>query len=80
MSFTALCPRIKMAEPSEVLHIRNVGPEITEHDLLQLAQAFGVPQKIVMLRTKNQALLQMQDTAFAISMMQYYSTVQPSVQ
>jgi polypyrimidine tract-binding protein 2 len=40
---------LKMAEPSKVLHIRNVGPEITEHDLLQLAQAFGVPQKIVML-------------------------------
>jgi hypothetical protein len=34
MLVTALCPMIKMAE----------GPEIRE-----LAQAFGVPQKIVML-------------------------------
>ncbi|CAK9861219.1 unnamed protein product [Sphagnum jensenii] len=68
-----------MTEPSKVLHIRNVGPEVTEHDLLQLAQAFGVPQKVVMLRAKNQALLQMQDVASAISVMQYYTTVQPSV-
>ncbi|KAH9548974.1 hypothetical protein CY35_11G116100 [Sphagnum magellanicum] len=68
-----------MTEPSKVLHIRNVGPEVTEHDLLQLAQAFGVPQKVVMLRAKNQALLQMQDVASAINVMQYYSTVQPSV-
>jgi polypyrimidine tract-binding protein 2 len=46
-----------MTEPSKVLHIRNVGPEVTEHDLLQLAQAFGVPQKVVMLRAKNQVCL-----------------------
>ncbi|BBM99468.1 hypothetical protein MPTK1_1g21460 [Marchantia polymorpha subsp. ruderalis] len=68
-----------MTEPSKVLHVRNVGPEITEHDLLQLAQSFGVVQKVVMLRAKNQALLQMQDIPSAISVMQYYSTVQPSV-
>jgi hypothetical protein len=45
---------IKMTEPSKVLHIRNVGPEISEHDLRQLAQSFGNAQKIVMLRAKNQ--------------------------
>ncbi|KAG0587685.1 hypothetical protein KC19_2G183400 [Ceratodon purpureus] len=70
---------VKMTEPSKVLHIRNVGPEIAEHDLLQLAQSFGVVQKVVMLRAKNQALLQMQDIPSAISVMQYYTTVQPSV-
>jgi hypothetical protein len=70
---------IKMTEPSKVLHIRNVGPEISEHDLRQLAQSFGNAQKIVMLRAKNQALLQMQDVPSAINVMQYYSTVQPSV-
>ncbi|CAM6037604.1 unnamed protein product [Sphagnum compactum] len=68
-----------MTEPSKVLHIRNVGPEISEHDLRQLAQSFGNAQKIVMLRAKNQALLQMQDVPSAINVMQYYSTVQPSV-
>ncbi|CAM6103065.1 unnamed protein product [Calypogeia fissa] len=68
-----------MTEPSKVLHFRNVGPEITEHDLLQLSQSFGVVQKVVMLRAKNQALLQMQDVPSAINVMQYYSTIQPSV-
>ncbi|XP_024395158.1 polypyrimidine tract-binding protein homolog 3 isoform X2 [Physcomitrium patens] len=68
-----------MTEPSKVLHIRNVGPEVAESDLLQLAQSFGVVQKVVMLRAKNQALLQMQDVPSAINVMQYYTTVQPSV-
>jgi hypothetical protein len=52
---------------------------ILQHDLRQLAQSFGNAQKIVMLRAKNQALLQMQDVPSAINVMQYYSTVQPSV-
>ncbi|KAJ8447041.1 hypothetical protein Cgig2_033610 [Carnegiea gigantea] len=43
-----------MAEPSKVIHVRNVGHEITENDLLQLVQPFGSVTKLVMLRTKNQ--------------------------
>ncbi|RRT70304.1 hypothetical protein B296_00031260 [Ensete ventricosum] len=52
-----------MAEPSKVIHIRNVGQEISEvafsscilqNDLLQLVQPFGVVTKLVMLRAKNQ--------------------------
>jgi polypyrimidine tract-binding protein 2 len=68
-----------MAEPSKVIHIRNVGHEIAEADLLQLLQPFGNVSKIVMLRAKNQALLQMQDLHNSVSALQYYSTVQPSV-
>lgn len=68
-----------MAEPSKVIHIRNVGHEITEADLLQLLQPFGAISKIVMLRGKNQALLQMQDIHSSVSALQYYSGVQPSV-
>ncbi|XP_052155203.1 polypyrimidine tract-binding protein homolog 3 isoform X1 [Oryza glaberrima] len=68
-----------MAEPSKVIHIRNVGHEIGEADLLQLLQPFGNVSKIVMLRAKNQALLQMQDLHNSVSALQYYSTVQPSV-
>ncbi|AQK86333.1 Polypyrimidine tract-binding protein homolog 3 [Zea mays] len=44
----------RMSEPSKVIHIRNVGHEIAESDLLQLLQPFGVVSKIVMLRAKNQ--------------------------
>uniref|UniRef100_A0A0E0L307 RRM domain-containing protein n=1 Tax=Oryza punctata TaxID=4537 RepID=A0A0E0L307_ORYPU len=60
-----------MAEPSKVIHIRNVGHEIAEADLLQLLQPFGNVSKI--------ALLQMQDLHNSVSALQYYSTVQPSV-
>ncbi|KAJ0025245.1 hypothetical protein Pint_07900 [Pistacia integerrima] len=68
-----------MAEPSKVIHVRNVGHEISENDLLQLFQPFGVITKLVMLRAKNQALLQMQDVPSAIAALQYYANVQPSI-
>ncbi|XP_031287781.1 polypyrimidine tract-binding protein homolog 3 isoform X2 [Pistacia vera] len=68
-----------MAEPSKVVHVRNVGHEISENDLLQLFQPFGVITKLVMLRAKNQALLQMQDVPSAIAALQYYANVQPSI-
>ncbi|KAJ9545992.1 hypothetical protein OSB04_025699 [Centaurea solstitialis] len=48
-------------------------------DLLQLFQPFGVINKLVMLRAKNQALLQMQDVPSAVSAMQFYANVQPSI-
>ncbi|KAK9110522.1 hypothetical protein Sjap_018582 [Stephania japonica] len=68
-----------MTEPSKVIHIRNVGHEISENDLLQLLQPFGVVTKLVMLRAKNQALLQMHDMASAVNALQYYANIQPSV-
>ncbi|XP_045809234.1 polypyrimidine tract-binding protein homolog 3 [Trifolium pratense] len=68
-----------MTEPSKVIHVRNVGHEISENDLLQLFQGFGVITKLVMLRAKNQALIQMQDVPSAVSALQYYATTQPSI-
>ncbi|KAM0917239.1 hypothetical protein ACQ4PT_009664 [Festuca glaucescens] len=68
-----------MAEPSRVIHIRNVGHEISESDLLQVVQPFGTVAKLVMLRAKNQALVQMEDLASSVSAIQYYTTIQPSV-
>ncbi|KAF1860866.1 hypothetical protein Lal_00000280 [Lupinus albus] len=68
-----------MAEPSKVIHVRNVGQEISENDLLQLFQSFGVITKLVMLRAKNQALIQMQDVATAVSALQFYENVQPNI-
>ncbi|KAG8633330.1 hypothetical protein MANES_18G093400v8 [Manihot esculenta] len=69
----------KMAELSKVIHVRNVGHEISENDLLQLFQPFGIITKLVMLRAKNQALLQMQDVASAMNALQFYSNVQPTI-
>ncbi|KAB1201079.1 hypothetical protein CJ030_MR0G005135 [Morella rubra] len=68
-----------MTEPSKVIHVRNVGHEISENDLLQLFQPFGVINKLVMLRAKNQALIQMQDVPSAVSALQFYANVQPSI-
>ncbi|XP_056849119.1 polypyrimidine tract-binding protein homolog 3 isoform X1 [Raphanus sativus] len=68
-----------MAESSKVIHVRNVGHEISENDLLQLFQPFGVITKLVMLRAKNQALLQMQDVSSAITALQFFTTVQPTI-
>ncbi|AQK86332.1 Polypyrimidine tract-binding protein homolog 3 [Zea mays] len=65
----------RMSEPSKVIHIRNVGHEIAESDLLQLLQPFGVVSKIVMLRAKNQ----MEDIHASVSALQYYTSVQPSI-
>ncbi|KAJ6920273.1 polypyrimidine tract-binding protein [Populus alba x Populus x berolinensis] len=73
------CTGSKMTEPSKVIHVRNVGHEISENDLLQLFQPFGVITKLVMLRAKNQALLQMQDVPSAINALQYYTDVQPTI-
>ncbi|KAK6931838.1 RNA recognition motif domain [Dillenia turbinata] len=68
-----------MDQPSKVIHVRNVGHEISENDLLQPFQPFGVITKLVMLRAKHQALLQMQDIASAINASQFYANVQPSI-
>ncbi|KAK2659061.1 hypothetical protein Ddye_005594 [Dipteronia dyeriana] len=78
-SFTVLQGGFKMTDPSKVIHVRNVGHEISENDLLQLFQPFGVITKLVMLRAKNQALLQMQDVPSAISALQFYTNVQPTI-
>ncbi|KAK3021231.1 hypothetical protein RJ639_045132, partial [Escallonia herrerae] len=71
----------EMAESSKVIHVRNVAHEISEdmNDLLQLFQPFGVITKLVMLRAKNQALLQMQDVPSAVNALQFYTNVQPSI-
>nr|XP_043616850.1 polypyrimidine tract-binding protein homolog 3 isoform X2 [Erigeron canadensis] len=66
-------------QPSKVIHVRNVGHEVSEPDLLQLFQPFGVINKLVMLRAKNQALLQMQDVPSAVSAMQFYANKQPTI-
>ncbi|GAB2275289.1 hypothetical protein Dimus_010049 [Dionaea muscipula] len=68
-----------MTESSKVIHVRNVGHEISENDLLQIFQPFGVISKLVMLRGKNQALVQMQDVASAINVVQFYANVQPNI-
>ncbi|MQL89809.1 hypothetical protein Taro_022396 [Colocasia esculenta] len=68
-----------MSEPSKVIHVRSVGHEITENDLLQLVQPFGAVTKVLMLRAKNQALIQMHDVASATTALQYFTNLQPNI-
>lgn len=68
-----------MAEPCKVLHFRNVVAEISEEDLKQLVRPFGKTVRLVMLRAKNQALVQMQDLASARSVVEFYDNTQANM-
>eukprot|EP01111_Echinosteliopsis_oligospora_P001310 TRINITY_DN1198_c1_g1_i1.p1 TRINITY_DN1198_c1_g1~~TRINITY_DN1198_c1_g1_i1.p1 ORF type:complete len:539 (+),score=153.51 TRINITY_DN1198_c1_g1_i1:225-1841(+) len=65
--------------PSRVIHFRNVGPDINQHDILVLANSFGPVEQVLMLKGKNQALVQYQTTQGAIGFMQYYAGVQAHI-
>lgn len=59
--------------------MRNVGPEVTQTDLLQICQPFGVVSQLILLRSKNQALLQFHDLANAVAFMEYHHNQQVNV-
>eukprot|EP00668_Euglena_longa_P025989 GGOE01032510.1.p1 GENE.GGOE01032510.1~~GGOE01032510.1.p1 ORF type:complete len:297 (+),score=70.20 GGOE01032510.1:25-891(+) len=61
-------------EPSRVLHLRNVTSEVSHADLQNLASPFGKVQNIVLLRDKNQALIQMDSVAGASAVLNFYTT------
>eukprot|EP01113_Clastostelium_recurvatum_P014172 TRINITY_DN1767_c0_g1_i1.p1 TRINITY_DN1767_c0_g1~~TRINITY_DN1767_c0_g1_i1.p1 ORF type:complete len:547 (+),score=171.99 TRINITY_DN1767_c0_g1_i1:136-1641(+) len=61
--------------PSRVIHLRNVGPDITQHDLILLASQFGPVEQVLLLRSKNQALMQFADIQASMNFVQYYTTV-----
>lgn len=42
-------------------------------DLLQIVQPFGAVAKLIMLHTKDQALVRMEDLASLVSTIQYYN-------
>lgn len=65
--------------PSKVLHFRNVTSELTQEDIMELAAPFGTVEKVVMLTSKNQALLEFADIAAAISMSNFYLSTQPNI-
>jgi len=61
-------------EPSRVLHLRNVTAEVSHADLQNLAAPFGKVQNVVLLREKNQALIQMESAAAATAVLNFYTT------
>lgn len=60
--------------PSKVIHFRNVTSEIGMQELVDLCQQFGNVSKCLMLRSKNQALVQYENINGAIRYINHYIT------
>lgn len=61
--------------PSKVLHIRNLPPEATERELSALGSPFGQVINVLLLKTKNQGFIELNDTTAASRMVNYYATM-----
>uniref|UniRef100_A0A673AQC5 Polypyrimidine tract-binding protein 3-like n=1 Tax=Sphaeramia orbicularis TaxID=375764 RepID=A0A673AQC5_9TELE len=65
--------------PSRVLHLRQLPTEVTEQEVLALALPFGRVSKLITLRAKNQAFLEMASEEAAVTMVNYYTSATPTV-
>lgn len=65
--------------PSKVIHIRHLPSDTTEREVRSLAVLFGRIDKLLMLQSKNQALLEMDDLDDAIKLVDFYSTVPANI-
>ena len=59
--------------PVRVVHLRNVTSEVTQADIMEAARQFGNVEKIVMLKTKHQAMVQFTTVAEATAFIDYYA-------
>uniref|UniRef100_A0A665TYW1 Polypyrimidine tract-binding protein 1-like n=1 Tax=Echeneis naucrates TaxID=173247 RepID=A0A665TYW1_ECHNA len=64
---------------SRVIHIRKLPNDITEAEVISLGLPFGDVTNLLMLKTKNQAFLEMNSEDVAQNMVGYYSTVTPII-
>uniref|UniRef100_A0A1A8S5K7 Polypyrimidine tract binding protein 2a n=1 Tax=Nothobranchius rachovii TaxID=451742 RepID=A0A1A8S5K7_9TELE len=71
--------KVDAAPPSRVLHIRKVPSEVSDAELITLGLPFGKVTNILTLKGKNQAFLEMGTEEAAITMVNYYNSVPPSV-
>ncbi|XP_017297634.1 polypyrimidine tract-binding protein 3 isoform X1 [Kryptolebias marmoratus] len=65
--------------PSRVLHLRQLPADISEQEVLALALPFGRVTKLITLRTKNQAFLEMASEEAAVAMVNYYASAPPTI-
>lgn len=71
-------PRVhnnEIGEPSRVLHLRNVTPEVSQLSIQNLVSSFGRVRNIVMLRQKNQALVEMETQQSAQQLVDFFKDV-----
>lgn len=61
-----------IGEASTVIHLRNVTPEVSQLSIQNTIQSFGRIRNIVMLRQKNQALVEMESVNAAQQLVEFF--------
>lgn len=62
-------------QPSKVIHLRNLPDNATDKEVMMLGLPFGSVANILILRSKNQAFIEMADASNAAAMLGYYANV-----
>lgn len=62
----------EIGDCSRVIHMRNVTPEVSQLSIQNLVQSFGRIRNIVMLRQKNQALVEMESQQSAQQLVDFF--------
>ena len=62
----------EIGDVSPVVHLRNVTPDVSQLSIQNLAQSFGRIRHLVMLRQKNQALVEMDSPQAAQQMVDFF--------
>ncbi|TDH02430.1 hypothetical protein EPR50_G00173490 [Perca flavescens] len=65
--------------PSQVLHLRQLPVDVSEQEVLALAVPFGRVTKLITLKNKNQAFVEMASEEAAVTMVNYYTAAPPTV-
>ncbi|XP_039635024.1 polypyrimidine tract-binding protein 3-like, partial [Perca fluviatilis] len=65
--------------PSQVLHLRQLPVDVSEQEVLALAVPFGRVTKLLTLKAKNQAFVEMASEEAAVTMVNYYTAAPPTV-
>uniref|UniRef100_A0A672IAR5 Polypyrimidine tract-binding protein 3-like n=1 Tax=Salarias fasciatus TaxID=181472 RepID=A0A672IAR5_SALFA len=69
----------RLCAPSRVLHLRQLPADVSEQEVVSLAAPFGRVAKLIVLKAKNQAFVEMASEDAAAAMMNYYTTATPSI-
>lgn len=67
--------QVPLVVASRVLHVRNLHPEVTDKEVWMLGTPFGQVTKVLLLRQKNQAFIEMADIGAATALVEYYNTM-----
>ncbi|XP_066518486.1 polypyrimidine tract-binding protein 1a isoform X2 [Hoplias malabaricus] len=65
--------------PSRVIHVRKLPNDVNEAEVISLGLPFGKVTNLLMLKSKNQAFLEMNTEESAQTMVSYYSSVTPVI-